>query len=250
MINKYLSVVIPAYNEQENFQRGVLDQVFAYLIKAPFTWEVILVDDGSIDKTNELLNHFSKDKDGFIILKIKHGGKLKAIEEGVKAVKGEIILFSDFDQSTPISEFEKFIQEFKTGADIVIGSRTGPKSKRINDPWLRYFRSRVLNWVIKITLFKGIDDTQCGFKAFKKDISQKLFFGLKATRLAKPVGGFMGPFDIELLFLAKKFKYNIISVPISWEYFPSKRLSVLSEPLRFLYDIFTIRKFDLLGKSL
>lgn len=240
----FLSVIIPAYNEVGNFKRGVLDQVDQYLRKQRFLAEVILVDDGSTDETGKLLANFSKKHNRFRILKKDHGGKLKAIEAGIGAAKGKIVLFTDFDQSTAISEFEKMLPEFAKSADIVIGERT----ERIGDRPFRYFRSRVLNFIIQLFLFGGIADTQCGFKAGKALILKKLFENLKVTRLAKPAGGFMGPFDIELLFLAKKLNYKIISVPVIWQYFKSKRLSILTEPARFLFDIFRIRLFDILGK--
>lgn len=244
----FLSVVIPAYNEVENFKRGVLDEIFKYLKSCTFSWEVILVNDGSTDETPTLLENFAKKFSGFRLVNIPHGGKLKAIEAGLDNAQGEVILISDFDQSTPAAEFNKFLPDFEKGADIVIGDRVARGAKRINDPFFRYFRSRVLNFFIKIFLFSGISDTQCGFKALKATVAKKLLPNLKVTHLAKPVGGFMGPWDIELLFLAKKGKLKIAQVPVIWQYFPSRRLSVISEPARFIFDILRIRQFYLLGK--
>lgn len=244
----FLSVVIPAYNEEENFRRGVLKDITNYLAKQKFSSEVILINDGSTDGTEKLLANFVKENPAFRLVNKEHGGKLKAIEVGVAKVAGEVILFTDFDQSTQISEFDKFLTYLKKGADLVIGSRIGEGSKRINDPFFRYFRSKVLNFIIKIFLFGNISDTQCGFKAAKATVWKTLFSNLKVTRLAKPKGGFMGPFDIELLFLAKKLNYKIVEVPVTWQYFPSKRLSIISEPAEFLFDILRIRLFEILGK--
>lgn len=244
----FLTIIIPAYNEVENFRRGVLDEISKFLAGVNFSYEVILVNDGSTDKTLNLLEKFVKKNSGFKLVDIPHGGKLEAIEAEVKNAAGEVILISDFDQSTKISEFEKFIPHFEKGADIVIGNRVAKGAKRINDPFLRYFRSRVLNFLIRLVLFSGISDTQCGFKAFKAVIIKKLLPNLKITHQAKPSGGFMGPWDIELLFLAKRAKLKIAQVPVTWRYFPSKRLSIFSEPARFILDILRIRLFSFLGK--
>ena len=244
----FLSVVIPAYNEVENFKRGVLDQILKYLKTVTFSWELILVNDGSTDETSTLLENFAQKFVRVRLVNISHGGKLKAIEAGVKNAQGYVILISDFDQSTPISEFNKFLPNFEKGADIVIGNRVAAGAKRINDPFFRYVRSRVLNFLIKIFLFGGISDTQCGFKALKTTVAKKLLPNLKITHSAKPKGAFMGPWDIELLFLAKKAKLKIAQVPVTWQYFPSRRLSVISEPARFIFDILRIRQFYLLGK--
>jgi glycosyltransferase involved in cell wall biosynthesis len=248
MEKPYLSVIIPSYNEEENFQRGVLSQIANFLKKQDFSWEVILVDDGSLDRTPRLLSNFIKKNRGFKLLLIPHGGKFKAIQTGLTEAEGEYVLFSDFDQSTPISELEKFLPYFENGADVIIGSRVAKGAKRINDPPFRYLRSRILNFIIKLVLFRGIDDTQCGFKAFKREAARKLFGNLKVTQLAKPKGGFMGPFDIELLFLARRENYKIISVPVTWHYFPSQRLSFFWEPTKFIIDILRIRLFSLFGK--
>ena len=244
----FLSVIIPAFNEAENFKRGVLGQIRSYFETQNFSWEAILVNDGSTDETKKLLEDFAKKNRGFRLINKEHGGKLAAIETGVRKASGEIILFTDFDQSTPISEFSKFLPHFKKGADIVIGSRMNKVSKRIGDRPFRYFRSKVLNLIIKIFLFRGISDTQCGFKAGKARALKNLFDNLQVTKLAKPAAGFMGPFDIELLYLSKKLNYKIYQVPIIWRYFPSKRLSVVAEPAKFLIDIFKIKLFDILGK--
>ncbi len=243
----FLSVVVPAYNEVENFKRGVLGQIGKFLRKLQFSSEVILINDGSTDGTEKLLANFVKVNPVFRLVNKEHGGKLKAIEAGVAKAAGEVILFTDFDQSTPISEFNKLLPHLKKGADLVIGSRMSKGSKRINDPFFRYFRSKVLNFIIKIFLFGGISDTQCGFKAGKAKVFKILFEDLKVTRMTKPKGGFMGPFDIELLYLAKKLNYKIVEVPVTWQYFPSRRLSIISEPTKFLFDIARIRLFNTLG---
>lgn len=245
MTSPYLSVIIPSFNEAKNFKRGVLNNVFNYLKRATFSWEVILVDDGSTDQTSSLLLNFVKNRKGFRLVRIKHGGKFKAVSRGVEEVKGEVCLFSDFDQSTSIEEFEKVKKALDRGADVVIGDRT--KGKRIGDPLFRYIRSRLFNFLVQILVLPGIADTQCGFKAFKVKVAKNLFSSLLVSRQSHVKGGFMGGFDVELLYLARKKGYQIETVPVKWTYAESGRLSFW-EPVQMFLDILKIRLFDISGK--
>jgi len=241
----YLSIVIPSYNEKENFLQGTLERVADYLEKQTFSWEVILVDDGSIDGTLTLLSKFIQSHPRFKLMPIKHGGKFKAVAKGIEVAKGEIILFTDFDQSTPIREFEKMKKAFNKGADLVIGDRV--KGKRVGDPLFRYVRSRIFNFLVQCLLLPGISDTQCGFKAFKATCGKDLFSSLLVSKEPHVKGGYMGAFDVELLYLAKKKGYKIVSVPVEWVYAKSGRLSFV-EPFWMFLDILKIRIFDILGK--
>ena len=119
----YLSVIIPAYNETANLKKGVLDQVENYLKSANFSYEVLIIDDGSSDKTAEIIEKVIKNKKNFNLIKNSHQGKAATVMTGLLKSKGEIAVFTDMDQATPISEIEKFLPKFKQGYDIVIGSR-------------------------------------------------------------------------------------------------------------------------------
>ncbi len=231
-----LSVIIPAYNEEQNFKRGVLDKVWDFLSRQKISWEVILVDDGSTDKTLKLLQVFAENKKGFKVLDISHGGKVMAITAGVKEANGEVILFSDFDQSTPITEIKKVMEEFNQGADIVIAKRAGKK-----EGWstLQALRSKTFNLMTQLLILPGISDTQCGFKAFKNSIAKDLFNKLVITKKNEE-GRYMGAFDVELLYLAKKMGLKIVSIPVSWKYYKSGKFSVL-EPLKMLIDLLKLR---------
>ena len=230
-----LSVVIPAFNESENFHRGSLDSVVNFLKKQKNSWEVILVDDGSSDNTKDLLLKFSKKHKGFKVLSIPHGGKVKAVAEGVFSAVGEIVLFCDFDQSTPISEISKFIKEFDDGADIVIGARLEKKGWSL----LQNLRSTIFNLLVQVIVLPGIKDTQCGFKAFKNHIAQKLFQDIKITKHSAK-DGYKGAFDVELLYGARRRGYKISTVPVGWTYVKSSKLSPL-EPIKMLRDIINLR---------
>lgn len=237
-----LSIIIPAYNEEKNFQRGVLDEVSSYLNRQKYGWEVILVNDGSEDKTLELLRNFAKRQQGFRVLDIPHGGKVGAVSAGIIAARGDYVLFTDFDQSTPINEVEKVLGEFDKGVDVVIGQRVGKKQG-----WtpLQNLRSKIFNLLVQLITLPRIFDSQCGFKAFKTNIGKKLFEQMKITK-HKEEARYMGAFDVELLFLAQKQGFKIKSVPVGWHYFASGKLSV-SEPLKMLWDVIKVRVTDLLG---
>lgn len=240
----YLSVVIPAYNESENFRAGILNPVINYLATQKYLWEVVLVDDGSSDKTNELLTKFCKQNRGFSLLSIDHGGKATAVTAGVLAAKGVIIVFTDFDQSTPISEVSKFIDRHRLGADVVISFRANRR-----DTLIARLRGWAFVTLVQIIALPGIKDSQCGFKSFKNSAAKKIFSSLLVSRRKKKIsGGYMGAFDVEVLFLARKFGYRIDQVAIEWTRYISTRLNIWREPAMMAFDTFKVRLYDILGR--
>lgn len=238
-----LSVIIPAYNEEQNIKRGILNNIYAYFEKQNYSYEVILVNDGSSDGTERLLQKFSQIHLGFKVVTIAHGGKLAAIQEGINQAKGEIILYTDFDQSTPISEIEQAFNKFSQGTEIVIANRW---KNFQNWSILQILRSKIFNLLTRLILLPDITDAQCGFKAFKNDTAKKIFNSLKVCNY-KQQKSFMGAFDVEVLFLARKLGYKIEPIYVLWKSFDSVRLTKL-EPLKMLRDIIKIKTFDLLGK--
>lgn len=234
-----LSVVIPAFNEVENYQRGALKSVVSYFKKQKYGWEILLVNDGSTDETLKCLKEFAKANKGFKVVDIEHGGKVAAVTAGVRESKGSIVLFTDFDQSTPIEEVEKVIEQIHRGADVVIGNRGDVEGWSTGQK----FRSFVFNLLVQCITLPGISDTQCGFKAFKNDVGQKLFDNLKVTYHTQK-GGYMGAFDVELLFLARRLGYKISQIPVEWKYYKSNRLT-WTEPFKMLRDVIKVRLFDL-----
>ena len=241
----HLSVIIPAYNEEPNFKKGALDQVSKYLSKQQYSWEVLVVDDGSEDSTAALCADFARKHNNFRVIKNPHQGKAETVKAGVRQAKGEYILFTDFDQSTPISELEKllpFFEEF----DIVIGSRQLPGAKREKEPIYRHLMGLVFNLLVQVIAVRGIWDTQAGFKCFKKDVAKILFEKLKVYGKGKKVkGALVTAFDVELLFIAKKHNYKIKEVPIIWHHEATSRVSPIKDSLRMLRDVLRIRLNDL-----
>jgi len=236
-----LSVVIPAYNEEINIRLGALDKVFHYLDHQSYKWEVIIVNDGSTDQTANLVEEFCRSNKGFRYIHNPHQGKAATVVTGVYAAKGTYVLFSDLDQATPIKEIEKILPWFKEGFDVVIGSRKG---RREGAPILRRFMAR--GFMILRTLIlglKGISDTQCGFKAFRKDVAQTIFNRLQLYGKMKTVTGSMvtAGFDIEVLFLAKTLGYKIREVPVEWHYVETRRVNPITDSWQGLIDIFSVR---------
>lgn len=242
--NLSLSVVIPAYNEATNFKAGALNSVVKFLTKQKYAWEVLLVNDESTDQTKELLTAFCHQNPNFKLMTIAHGGKSAAVTAGVLSALGEIILFSDFDQSTPIQEVAKFIAAHQSGADVAIGVR----AQTTDDTWIRKIRSKAFLTLVQIVALPGIQDSQCGFKSFTRPAAKKVFSSLKVSQARKVTGGYMGAFDVEVLFLARKFGYRIDQVPVEWKKILSEKLNVWKEPFQMASDTLKIRIYDILGK--
>ena len=244
----FLSVVIPAYNEQQNLQRSVLDQVVLYLKQQQYSWEIILSDDGSTDGTLAALQSFAGDYQQIKVKANPHRGKGPTVAAGMLDAKGQWRLFTDFDQSTPIEEIEK-LMTFTNDYDIVIGSREISGALRDKEPLHRHLMGKVFNLIVQTLAVPGIYDTQCGFKLFSQSATQQLFpqlviYGQQQTQH----DAFTGAFDVELLFLARKFGFKIKEVPIRWEHFATDRVNPIKDSWRMLKDIIRIRLVDIQGK--
>ncbi len=243
----YLSVIIPAYNEEPNFKKGLIDELPAFLESQDYSYEVIIVDDGSSDNTASLAKDFAKAHKNIKVIENPHQGKAQTVKKGVEKAEGELILFTDFDQATPISEVTnllKYIPEY----DIVIGSRQLPGAKREKEPIHRHIMGLGFNFVVQLFTIRGIRDTQAGFKLFKGSAAKELFFALKVYSKGKQVkGALVTAFDVELLFLAKKRGYKIKEVPIIWHHVATSRVNPIKDSLRMFRDVVKIRLNDLKG---
>lgn len=244
-----LSVVLPSYNELRNIKLGLLDEVYSYLKSRPNTWELILSDDGSTDGSTKLLDDFAKKHSGVRVLHNVHRGKGPTVLSGMRDAKGTYVLFSDFDQSTPISDVELLLAYAKDGYDVAIGSREGKGAAREKEPFHRHLMGRIFNLCVQLLAVRGIADTQCGFKLFTKKAFERLdkavviYKGEHTRRSA-----FMGAFDVELLFLARKMRMQIAEVPVQWKYMQTRRLDPLKDSIQMFADLIRIRTTDLLGK--
>ncbi|KUK79918.1 MAG: Glycosyl transferase family 2 [Microgenomates bacterium 39_7] len=246
MINSiFLSVIIPSYNESKNLKRDVLSSIAKYLQTQEYSWELILSDDGSSDGTLEQLEQFAQLHQNVKVLSNPHRGKGPTVAAGMLAASGEWRLFSDFDQSTPIAEVEKLLK-FTDGFDVVIGSREISGALRDKEPFYRHLMGRGFNFLVRTLAVPGIRDTQCGFKLFSKDATLSLFPHLyiyaPGSERSDP---FTGAFDVEVLFLARKYGFKMKEVPILWQHYETDRVSPIKDSWRMLKDIIKVRLADL-----
>lgn len=243
-----LSVVIPSYNEMSNLQKGVLDKVAHYLSKQKYSYEVIVVDDGSNDGSYEFVEKFVKEDKNFKLIRGTHSGKAGAVTKGVLESKGQWVLFTDMDQATPIEEVEKLLAFTKT-YDIIIGSRS---STRKGAPWTRTLMAKGMIMLRSVIVgLSGLNDTQCGFKLFKKAVAYDLFSKLEKFHNGyKQISGssVKAGFDVELLFLAAKRGYEIKEVGVNWLYVETRRVSPVKDSVEALEDLIRIRINELSGK--
>lgn len=246
----YLSVVIPCYNEEANLKRGVLNEIGRYLQLQDYSWEVIVSDDGSTDKSYDLVKKFTSSYDGFCLLKNKHGGKAHALRSGIEKAVGQIILTTDMDQSTPISELEKLLPEFKNGYQLVIGSRG---LGRQGFPWYRrYLTTPFFRLLRGLFLLPEIKDTQCGFKAYRAEVIKKIFPRLEVFSGPSNFTGWrVSAFDVEILFIARKWGWRIKEVAVDWkdrDISTTKNKNFFNESKNMAAEIWRVKLNDWKGK--
>lgn len=210
-----LSVVIPCYNEENNLKRGVLNDVYQFLVKQSFEWEVLVCNDESTDNSLQLAKDFANKHKGFKVLDLPHGGKPSAVWGGIKEAKYPIVLFTDMDQSTPLSESTKILPYFDQGYDVVIGSRG---IDRQGASLVRKIMARGFLFGRRLFLLHNITDTQCGFKAIRTDLAKKIFPNLQFFKDKSNTKGWrVSAFDVEMLFMAQKWGYKIKEVLVNWK---------------------------------
>lgn len=245
----FLSIVFPSYNEINNINRGVINEIKSYLSQVNFTYEVIFSDDGSTDETTKAISKQIDGLENFRLLNNPHRGKAATVKVGVLAAKGEWILFSDFDQSTPLSEVEKLFKKSDEGYQVIIGSREMKGAVRDKEPFHRHLMGRGFNLLVRLLAIPGIQDTQCGFKLFEGKLAHNLFNRLVIYGTNKErTDAFTGAFDVEVLFIARKLGAKIAEVPIFWKHHETNRVSPLKDSIRMLYDILKIRLAAFNGK--
>lgn len=232
----YLSVVIPAFNEEKRIL-STLNKINSFLREKDYDYEVIVVDDGSADGTMSTVEKSGLPLKGKVQVLSYSGnrGKGYAVKTGILESKGEYVLVSDADMSTPIEEVEKLIGIIAEGYDAVIGSRSVSDSDvRVRQPWYRERMGKTFNLFVRLTLgLNDFNDTQCGFKLFKGDMAREI-----ADKLQ--IDGFS--FDVEMLYLAKRKGYKIKEVGIVWNNSPQSRVKVIASSTNMFLDLFSIRR--------
>lgn len=233
--NVYLSVIIPAYNEGDRIIK-TLHAIYDYLEDQDYTWEVLVVSDGGTANTVDVVrNVFRGHENSRVIDRKENKGKGYTVKEGMLAARGQIRLFTDADNSTDISHFDKMKPLFDKGYDVVICSRE-PKDapgarQAVSQSRLKRLMGDMGNLFIQIVAVWGIRDTQCGFKAFKAEAAEKIFNQLTLNRWA---------FDVEILAMSKLFKYKVGIVPAYWVNDPHSSVKS-SDYFKFLFQVWKVR---------
>lgn len=226
----FLSIIIPLYNEQARINK--LANVYKFLDQQKFDYEVILINDGSADKTLETLKKLSRKFKFTLITYAENHGKGFAIKTGMLAAKGQYLLFTDIDLSTPIEEFTKFLPSLKKKV-IIIGSRkTKGSTLQSRQGFIRENLGKGFTLLSQVTFNLYLSDFTCGFKCFPKQAAKEIFSKQKINRWG---------FDPEVLFLAKKFGYKIIEIPVKWSNDPRSKVQFPQDIIRSLLDLYQIR---------
>lgn len=242
----FLSIVIPSYNEENNIRTGSLSGMVDYLNDQEYTWEILVVDDGSTDKTLEVAQKFAKNHRNIRVLNEPHRGKGGTVIAGMLQAKGQIIIFDDMDQATPIDQLEKVLPRFNDGYDVVIGSRAG----REGAPLIRKTMAFGFALLRNIILQLPYKDTQCGFKAFTKQASQKIFKNLQIFNQKQLTQGasVSAGFDLEILYIARKLKLKVCEVPVVWHHKEGTKVNPIKDSWEGLRDLLKVRINAFQGK--
>jgi len=229
----HLSVVIPAYNEEKRLPQS-LATVMDFLKKQSYASEIIVSDDGSQDRTVAFARELLKGFPHQVLVTPRNRGKGHAVRQGMLAAMGAYVLFTDADLSTPIEEVSKFLEHLEKNQDVVIGSRALRGSQvEIHQNFLRETMGKVFNLVAQMWAFKGIHDSQCGFKCFRRETAQKIFSLQK-------LDGFS--FDVEIVYLAQKLGFRLLELPVIWRNSAQSRVQVLRDPFVMFWDVLRIRR--------
>lgn len=236
-----LSIIIPAYNE-EALIVNTLDSLRAYMAARPEPYEIVVVDDGSQDKTVTLIQKWQKNSGTALQLLInpKNMGKGFSIRRGVMESCGQYVIFIDADLPYELHAIDDFLRALKNGHDLAVGSRVLPGAEVRGVPAYRYIAGQIFSLMVQAVLFSGLPDTQCGFKSFKSQAAREIF--RRAT-----IDGF--GFDVEMLFVARKLKLSIQPIAVQMiEHRQRSRVRLVSDSLKMFSNLFMVRWMDWQGK--
>lgn len=239
--------MIPAYNESARLPH-TLWEIDSFVANNDLHAEIIVADDGSCDDTLAVARSFNPRSASYVVLALRHRGKAATVRDGVLRARGRLILFTDADLSTPIQYATRLISALESGADVAIGSREGEGSTRVREPGYRHVMGRVFNRIVKLVAVPGINDTQCGFKAFRHDVAKDLF-GRARLHVGDTVvrGSLVTGFDVEILHLARRRGYTIAEVPVYWQHVTGSKVHPLRDSYRMVVDVVRVRINAILG---
>ena len=232
MQRPFLSIVIPAYNEETRLP-DTLEQVGSFLTGQVYTSEVWVIDNNSTDQTSQIIQDFCQKYSNFKSSFEEKPGKGAAVKNGMLQATGEFCFMCDADLSMPIEEVNRFIPPQLEGVDIAIASREAPGAVRYDEPIIRHLGGRLMNYLIQLFALPGLNDTQCGFKCFSSRAAKDLF-----NHQTLPGWSF----DIELLFIARQRSYAIAEIPIPWYFHQESKVNAIRDAIKILLDIRTIQR--------
>lgn len=238
MNTPFLSIVIPAHNEESRLPR-TLRQIFTFLQRQPYLSEVIIVENASSDRTFEVAARYALEYPNLTVVREAQRGKGNAVRLGMLKARGEYRFICDADLSMPIEELEKFLPPAIEDFDIAIGSREAPGAVRYNEPYYRHLGGRAVNFMIQALILPGLNDTQCGFKCFRAETTEALF-------RRQTIQGWS--FDIELLYLARRKKLRIREIPIQWYFDADSKVRAVRDAIRMFGDILRIHWNTIRGR--
>jgi dolichyl-phosphate beta-glucosyltransferase len=243
-----VTILVPCYNEEANLRAGALEAVLSYARASSIVLDVLVVDDGSADGSVSFISTLAASQPMLALLPEPHRGKAGALIAGSRAARGDWVLFCDMDQATPVSELDRLADAMDGGNEVVIGSRA---THREGAPLVRQLMARGYIELRRLILDLGpVTDTQCGFKAFRRDVLNEVcdrlvVFGERAS--AARGAAVTAAFDAELLFLTRRLGYRIAEVPVRWRHVGTRRVHPVKESWRGLKGLLQIRLADLRG---
>ena len=240
MSHPQLSIVIPAYNESARIE-ATLERVMSCVETQGWDAEVLVVDDGSSDDTGEIIQRWmARFPRLHLVRNPGNRGKGFSVRNGLLQAAGDVVMFTDADLSAPMEEADRLLAAIKGGADVAIGSRWMDRTRQtIHQPLYRQFFGRCFNGITRGVMGLPFKDTQCGFKAFRREVAQVIFRLQRIERWG---------FDPEILFIARKLKYSIVEVPVTWGHDERSRMSYLKDGMKMLEDMATIRSNSARGR--
>ncbi len=238
MAAPFLSLVFPAHNEEGRLP-ATLEQTAEFLNGQAYTSEIIVVENGSTDRTRAIAQAYAQKLPNLRVLHEERAGKGLAVRRGMLEAAGAYRMFLDVDLSMPISEVSRFIPPALPDVEIAIASREAQGAVRYDEPEYRHFVGRGFNLLVRLLALPGLQDSQCGFKCFRGDLAEELF-------KLQTISGWT--FDVEVLFIARRRGYRIVEIPIAWYHNPQSKMHVLQGSIQMFADLWAIRRNGWLQK--
>ncbi len=238
MENPFLSIIIPVHNEERRLP-STIEQALQFLDCQCYSAELILVENGSQDRTLELARTYAARNPQIQVIQAQARGKGLAVKQGILEARGEYRFMADADFSMPPQEINRFLPPALVDADIAIASREAPGAIRYNEPAYRHFVGRIFNLLIRTLALPGFNDTQCGFKCWRAEVAEDLFPYQTLTGWA---------FDVEILYIARQRGYRIVELPIPWHYNADSKVEVVRDSLEMARDLLRIRRNSWRGR--